>query len=181
MTPEEPPRAGRRSSVRSSGASHVEVRDETIQLVVSVALQRGDRVLVIREEDEPDHRSWVFPQGYPQPGETLAEAARREAFEEIGLDVELDGILGVYEHFSDRPSGSLLHRVTVCYRAHAVQDLTPRASREAIDSVWIDPRSVEPGAMPALRPALEDLGRALGPPGRRGRRSSDDRAGPTRP
>ncbi len=172
MTSESPRKPGRAGSPGGDFPAHIEVRDDEIRVVVAVAIQREGRVLVIREEDEPDHHAWVFPQGYPKPGEGLAEAARREAFEELGLDVELDGLLGVYEGFSEPGVEPRIHRVTICYRAHPVQNATPRASREAIDSAWIDPASIAPASMPSIRRPLEDLRASSPAAGRRPRRPS---------
>ncbi len=172
MTSDIARKPGRAGSTGARVPAHIEVRDEAIRVVVAVAIEREGRVLVIREEDEPDHHAWVFPQGYPKPGEGLAEAARREAFEELGMDVELDGLLGVYEGFSGSTVEPRIHRVTICYRAHPVQNATPRASREAIDSAWIDPDAIPPGSLPSIRRPLEDLRAARTPSGRRPHRSA---------
>lgn len=156
-----------RDAHRSADASiREEVRDEGIRVLAAVAIRRRDQVLVIREEDEPNRHLWVFPQGYPGPGETLPEAARREAYEELGLDVELDGLLGVYDQFTEGEDRSRTHWVTVCYLAHAVQGAAPRPSREAIDFAWIDPTEVAAASMPAIRSALNDFARVGGKPGR---------------
>src|SRR6185503_9382508 len=43
-----------------------------------------------------DKKIWVLPGGLIEPGETPADGAVRETWEETGLLVELTGILGVY-------------------------------------------------------------------------------------
>lgn len=49
-----------------------------------------DRVLFIRHPSAPDQ--WGLPAGGHEPGETLAETARREVFEETCIECELTGL-----------------------------------------------------------------------------------------
>lgn len=51
----------------------------------------GPEVLLTHHR-HPDRSFWCFPGGGVEPGESLAEAALREAEEEIGLRVALRGI-----------------------------------------------------------------------------------------
>ncbi len=68
---------------------------EVLQLPsVSVAIQDdGGRVLLARHA-EGDH--WLLPGGSVEPGETPADAAVREAWEETGLFVNLTRLVGVF-------------------------------------------------------------------------------------
>lgn len=53
----------------------------------SVAVIRGERVLLIRRALAPFAGLWTLPGGRCEPGETAAEAAVREVFEELGLAI----------------------------------------------------------------------------------------------
>lgn len=74
-----------------------------INLGTSVIVENAaGEVLFIKRED---FRLWVFPGGSLDHGETFVEGARREVKEETGVDIEIDGVLGVFairrgQHYS---------------------------------------------------------------------------------
>jgi ADP-ribose pyrophosphatase YjhB (NUDIX family) len=62
-----------------------------VQAAGAIILARaGDlHVVVIRRGRPPRKGAWTIPGGRVEPGETSADAARREAREETGLDVRV--------------------------------------------------------------------------------------------
>ena len=73
----------------------------------------GDRIVLVRRAIEPGYGRWVFPGGYVDRGEPLTTAAVREAREECGLDVRLDGLVNIYSYPGRTP-------VIVVYAATAI-------------------------------------------------------------
>ncbi|MBN1668904.1 MAG: NUDIX hydrolase, partial [Anaerolineales bacterium] len=69
---------------------------------VNVAIIENGKVLLTQRED---FEYWVLPGGGAEAGETLAQAARREAQEETGLEVELTRMVGFYYRPSKPPWG----------------------------------------------------------------------------
>jgi ADP-ribose pyrophosphatase YjhB (NUDIX family) len=57
-----------------------------------------ERIVLVRRAIEPGYGLWVFPGGYVDRGEELTAAALREAREESGLDVHLDGLVNIYSY-----------------------------------------------------------------------------------
>lgn len=53
-----------------------------------VVSARGE-VLLVQRALEPERLRWALPAGFQESDETPAEAARREIFEETGLEVEV--------------------------------------------------------------------------------------------
>ena len=62
-----------------------------------------DRLVLVRRAIEPGYGKWVFPGGYVDRGEPLTSAAIREAREECGLDVRLDGLVNIYSYAGRSP------------------------------------------------------------------------------
>jgi 8-oxo-dGTP diphosphatase len=62
-------------------------------LGVNVAIIQDRRILLTKRRDLP---VWCLPGGGVEAGESVAEAAVREAREETGLEVELTRLVGVY-------------------------------------------------------------------------------------
>ena len=73
---------------------HVVYLDPKIAVGTIIQVASGGLVLV-RRAIEPGYGKWVFPGGYVDRGEPLTAAAVREAREECGLDVVLDGLVNV--------------------------------------------------------------------------------------
>ncbi|RMH17012.1 MAG: NUDIX hydrolase [Gammaproteobacteria bacterium] len=71
--------------------------------------------LVLIERKNPPH-GWALPGGFVDVGETLEQAAVREAREETALQVTLKVLLGCYSDPSRDPRG---HTVSVVYIAMA--------------------------------------------------------------
>jgi 8-oxo-dGTP diphosphatase len=62
-----------------------------------------NRLVLVRRAIEPGYGKWVFPGGYVDRGEPLADAAIREAREECGLDVRLDALVNIYSYLGRAP------------------------------------------------------------------------------
>ena len=68
-------------------------------IAVIVAVIDDGKILLTRRED---FEVWCLPGGSVEDGESLAEAALREAKEETGVDVKLTRLVGVYSRLGGK-------------------------------------------------------------------------------
>src|SRR5258708_19498210 len=83
-------------------------------IAADIITEIGDKVVLIERKNFPP--GWAIPGGFVDFGETVEQAAVREAREEISLDVELRALLGVYSRPDRDPRGQT---ITVVYVARA--------------------------------------------------------------
>ena len=79
------------------------------------------RILLLRRSDGDN--LWSFPGGGIEPGERAAEAAVREAREEIGLEVEPAALIGIYsdpEYAIAYPNGDQVQPVINFFECRVV-------------------------------------------------------------
>ena len=79
---------------------------ETPKLMVDVVVPSEAGVVLIRRGGEPFEGQWALPGGFVEVGETVHEAAVREAAEETGLAVEISRLVGVYSEADRDPRGT---------------------------------------------------------------------------
>jgi ADP-ribose pyrophosphatase YjhB (NUDIX family) len=86
---------------------------ENPKIVVGSVVSAGDRVLLCRRAIDPRRGFWTLPAGYLELHESTGAGALREAQEEAGAEIAIEGLLAVY----DIPR---ISQVQLIYRAHLV-------------------------------------------------------------
>jgi 8-oxo-dGTP diphosphatase len=112
---------------------------ETPKLMVDVIIPSEHRVVLIRRASGPFEGQWALPGGFVGVGETVEQAALREAAEETGLAVELAHLVGVYSDPERDPRG---HNVSVAFLARVLSGELSAAT-DAVEASLLDPDMVE--------------------------------------
>jgi 8-oxo-dGTP diphosphatase len=107
----------------------------TVDIIIEIASQ-GTPVIVLIERKNPPY-GWALPGGFVDYGESLEQAAVREAREETSLEVELLGQLHAY---SDPSRDPRQHTISTVFVARA--EGTPVAADDARAVLVVDPRHV---------------------------------------
>ena len=112
---------------------------ETPKIMVDIVIPDEDgRVLLIRRGTDPYEGMWALPGGFMEVGETIEDAAVREAREETSLSIELVRLVGVYSDPDRDPRG---HNVSVAFLARAEGE--PSAATDADEVSMLDPGATE--------------------------------------
>jgi 8-oxo-dGTP diphosphatase len=130
--------------------------DHNVVVLVAVAVVQNGKVLMIKEEDRPYYHQWILPQGYPKRNETMTNAAIREVREELEMNIDILGLVGVYDDFAQEGDATL-HYVIVCYLGQPAGDPQIHATSEVIDWAWRDPTDEFSEAMPIMHKILKDV------------------------
>ena len=93
---------------------------------VDIIIHKDGKILLIKRKNPPF--GWALPGGFVDEGETVEQAAIREAKEETGLDVQLETLLYVY---SDPRRDKRQHTLSIVFTASS--NGTPVASDDATD------------------------------------------------
>lgn len=81
---------------------------KTPLLAADAVILYQEGIVLIRRMNPPYQNCYALPGGFVEIGETIEEAARREAREETGLEVDLLGLVGVYSHPDRDPRGHVV-------------------------------------------------------------------------
>jgi 8-oxo-dGTP pyrophosphatase MutT (NUDIX family) len=103
------------------------------------AVFHDGKLLLVRRTDDG---LWALPGGITDPGETLAETARRELWEEAGIDGDVTGLLGVFDSRLWR-SAKRIHFYHAVFLVEAA-DPQPRPSPEVSAAAYFGEAELPP-------------------------------------
>lgn len=126
------------------------------QVVAAVIPVLDGKIALVRRAMAPRRGTWVFPGGYVDRGECVEDAARREVWEETGLRVRLDCLVGIYSRQGED--------VVMAVYAGTVTDGVLAPGDEQTEAAWFSPDALPPDdelGFWSTRTALDDWRRTL--------------------
>jgi 8-oxo-dGTP diphosphatase len=117
----------------------------TVDVVVVALNERQPQVLLVQRRNPPFAGSWAIPGGFVEPYEPLEDAARRELWEETGVEPARLEQLHTFGDPGRDPRG---WTISVAYlallREEDAQDWQPQAGSDAGAVGWFDLRDPPP-------------------------------------
>lgn len=98
---------------------------------MGAVIVRDGSIVMVKRGREPARGLWSIPGGRLEGGESIADAVTREVREETGLEVEVGGLLGVFEVIGED------HFVILDHLASVAGDQAFRAGDDAGEARWV--------------------------------------------
>lgn len=121
-------------------------KDHVITSVVAVIINDDGNVLLTKRNVPPFRGEWVMPGGKIDVGEPIIKALQREVYEEVGLQVEVEELVDVFEHVT--PGEDNYHFVILFYRCRPLYCNINHNAEEVAEARWVDRKELPTFNMP---------------------------------
>ena len=116
-------------------------------IVVGAFIVREGKILLVQENHPPDKGKWNIPAGKLDFGEQPTDAAKREAYEESGIDFTPTALLGVHSIYRQDVPGEV-HALRIIFSGEAQGNVSlehgeaVNGNAEIADYKWLTPEEV---------------------------------------
>lgn len=117
-------------------------------------LVKDGKVLLVKESGLPDKGKWNQPAGWPEVGEDLILAAKREVEEETGYEFTPTHFLGIYSLVRrdlTKIRGWTPHAIKLIFIGHISAEPVKKISSDVTEVKWFTPQEIEKMDITTLR------------------------------
>ena len=106
-----------------------------IELLARAVIRQGDRILLAHMIGEINT---FLPGGHIEPGEYAEEALRRELCEELGVEAEIGGFVGVLEHKFTDEHDRRHEEINIVFTA-TIKETEISSAEGHLEFLWVKP------------------------------------------
>lgn len=110
--------------------------------VVGALIERGGKILLVKETKATAKDKWSHPAGWLEVGENAVEAVKREVHEETGFDFKPESILGLYFLIKNE-GGAIHHCVKIIFLGSVSEKETAGLADDVSETKWFRPEEIE--------------------------------------
>jgi 8-oxo-dGTP diphosphatase len=121
-------------------------KDHIVTSVVAVIITGTEEVLLTKRSVPPFLGEWVMPGGRIDLGEPIAAALKREVMEEVGLEVEVEDLIDVFEHVT--PGADNCHFIILYYLCRPLHADVVHNPHEVEETAWVRRSELASYSMP---------------------------------
>ena len=110
------------------------------RIVLTGILKDNDDLLFVKRSENDDlyPGEWEFPGGHLENGETLKDGLKRELFEEIGFNLEINPIITHYTDEVKIKNGEVVHDIELDFIINVNKEtIEVKLNEEHIDFKWV--------------------------------------------
>lgn len=120
-------------------------KEHIVTSVVAVIVDDEQRVLLTKRNIPPFQGLWVMPGGKIDLGEPILAALHREVLEEVGLEVEVEDLIDVFEHLSPEATN---HFIILYYLCRPMACIIRHNPFEVDEAQWVSKEELGNYPMP---------------------------------
>ena len=121
-------------------------KEHIVTSVVAVILNDDQEVLLTQRNVPPFKGEWVMPGGKIDLGEPIVKALQREVMEEVGLQVDVEDLLDVFEHVT--PGDENYHFIILFYLCRPRYCDIAHNQEEVAEARWVSQQDLAAYKMP---------------------------------
>lgn len=119
---------------KTQDSSHDRAYASSPRVGVGIVLLLGGKLVLVKRKHAPARSRWTLPGGLVELGESVQAAVKREAREELGIEVDIDRLLDVLDFIDKDAFGKIrYHYILLDYLTSAAAgNLQPGSDVAAI-------------------------------------------------
>jgi ADP-ribose pyrophosphatase YjhB (NUDIX family) len=108
-------------------------------VVTANLMEKNGKILLVQEGNPPAKGKWNFPAGKLERDVDILENTIKEAKEETGYDVRLDGLVGIYHELRDGGTNPVI----IVFKSSIVGGKLDPDKNEIMDAGWFTAEEIK--------------------------------------